>query len=195
VTKISNTILSSRDSSVGRALDWRSKGPRFDPGSRHFCKSFSSVRLAMNSNKMIKAPPRVELGISCLRDRRFNQLSHGAWITLLSVNHEAKSNMFLKTVACKNYFSPNVGLEPTTLRLRVSCSTDWASRATLTTCALHFVGLVYAVGTRELTTRTAHVHASNVGSVVECSPATRAARVRFPDVAAIIFILTWPNVV
>ena len=25
-----------RDSSVGRALDWRSKGPRFDPGSRHF---------------------------------------------------------------------------------------------------------------------------------------------------------------
>ena len=29
----------SRDSSVGRALDWRSKGPRFDPGSRqlHFC--------------------------------------------------------------------------------------------------------------------------------------------------------------
>ena len=29
--------------------------------------------------------------------------------------------------------------------------------------------------------------ASNVGSVVECSPATRAARVRFPDVAAITF--------
>ena len=26
-------------------------------------------------------------------------------------------------------YSPNVGLEPTTLRLRVSCSTDWASRA------------------------------------------------------------------
>ncbi len=26
----------SRDSSVGRALDWRSKGPRFDPGSRQF---------------------------------------------------------------------------------------------------------------------------------------------------------------
>ena len=27
-----------RDSSVGRALDWRSKGPRFDPGSRQFCQ-------------------------------------------------------------------------------------------------------------------------------------------------------------
>ena len=26
----------SRDSAVGSALDWRSKGPRFDPGSRHF---------------------------------------------------------------------------------------------------------------------------------------------------------------
>ena len=36
---------------------------------------------------------------------------------------------FLKKI--KNYkkWSPNVGLEPTTLRLRVSCSTDWASRA------------------------------------------------------------------
>ena len=29
--------------------------------------------------------------------------------------------------------APNVGLEPTTLRLRVSCSTDWASRATAQT--------------------------------------------------------------
>ena len=29
----------------------------------------------------------------------------------------------------KKLRSPNVGLEPTTLRLRVSCSTDWASRA------------------------------------------------------------------
>ncbi len=39
--------------------------------------------------------------------------------------------------------------------------------------------------------KTVKVHsylcASNVGSVVECSPATRAARVRFPDVAAITF--------
>ena len=31
----------------------------------------------------------------------------------------------------KKNLSPNVGLEPTTLRLRVSCSTDWASRANL----------------------------------------------------------------
>ena len=34
-----------RDSSVGRASDWRSGGPQFDPGSRHFsvilCLSFS----------------------------------------------------------------------------------------------------------------------------------------------------------
>ena len=29
-------LLSSRDSSVGRASDRRSEGPRFDPGSRHF---------------------------------------------------------------------------------------------------------------------------------------------------------------
>ena len=30
----------------------------------------------------------------------------------------------------QNQPAPNVGLEPTTLRLRVSCSSDWASRAT-----------------------------------------------------------------
>ena len=95
-----------RDSSVGRALDWRSKGPRFDPGSRHFCKSLPYVCVAMDSsNKRIKAPPRVELGISCLRDRRFNQLSHGAWITLLSVYHETNSNIFLKTVPYKKKFA------------------------------------------------------------------------------------------
>ena len=32
-------------------------------------------------------------------------------------------------INAKKDSSPNVGLEPTTLRLRVSCSTDWASRA------------------------------------------------------------------
>ena len=39
-------------------------------------------------------------------------------------------------IACQNNmrkinFSPNVGLEPTTLRLRVSCSTVGASRAVI----------------------------------------------------------------
>ena len=34
------------------------------------------------------------------------------------------------SIAKKNKLqTPNVGLEPTTLRLRVSCSTDWASQA------------------------------------------------------------------
>ena len=33
---------SSRDSSVGRASDWRSEGPWFNPGSRHFPKSNAS---------------------------------------------------------------------------------------------------------------------------------------------------------
>ncbi len=37
------------------------------------------------------------------------------------------------------------------------------------------------------TKRHSRLCASNVGSVVECSPATRAARVRFPDVAAVNF--------
>ena len=47
-----------RDSSVGRALDWRSKGPRFDPGSRQFFyfildiqewKCFSVIRPRFNT--------------------------------------------------------------------------------------------------------------------------------------------------
>ena len=33
-----------RDSSVGRALDWRSKGPRFDPGSRQFFGAFNQKK-------------------------------------------------------------------------------------------------------------------------------------------------------
>ena len=49
-----------RDSSVGRALDWRSKGPRFDPGSRHLflhipyksgeCHYFKKNLLELNNN-------------------------------------------------------------------------------------------------------------------------------------------------
>ena len=36
--------------------------------------------------KISKAPPRFELGISCLLDRRFNQLSHGALVVKLACN-------------------------------------------------------------------------------------------------------------
>ena len=67
------------------------------------------VRLS-NLSKQKKAPARFELAISCLLDRRFNQLSHGAEVG--------------KMVKIVEKVSPNVGLEPTTLRLRVSCSTD-----------------------------------------------------------------------
>ena len=38
--------ITCRDSSVGRALDWRSKGPRFDPGSRHFLSNSFSIYFA-----------------------------------------------------------------------------------------------------------------------------------------------------
>ena len=44
---------------------------------------------------------------------------------LLSVTHCAFTRRPLNDAK----ITPNVGLEPTTLRLRVSCSTDWASRA------------------------------------------------------------------
>ena len=34
--------------------------------------------MGKEGRKKSEAPPRFELGISCLLDRRFNQLSHGA---------------------------------------------------------------------------------------------------------------------
>ena len=37
-----------------------------------------NIIIASSKKRMYKAPPRFELGISCLLDRRFNQLSHGA---------------------------------------------------------------------------------------------------------------------
>ena len=48
---------SCRDSSVGRASDWRSEGPRFDPGSRHSGNPivvllYSSVSFSMNKSEM-----------------------------------------------------------------------------------------------------------------------------------------------
>ena len=43
------------------------------PVSRDFLLAYAGNVLSKR-----KAPPRFELGISCLLDRRFNQLSHGA---------------------------------------------------------------------------------------------------------------------
>ena len=74
-----------------------------------------------------KAPARFELTISCLLDRRFNQLSHGA-IPSFAQLKLSQHGMILQNYTWEKV-APNVGLEPTTLRLRVSCSTDWASRA------------------------------------------------------------------
>jgi hypothetical protein len=74
-----------------------------------------------------KAPPRFELGISCLLDRRFNQLSHGALVVQLACNTPHTGHMEtwpVPKIAKSKTCAPNVGLEPTTLRLRVSCSTD-----------------------------------------------------------------------
>jgi hypothetical protein len=48
-------------------------------------------------------------------------------------------NKFISLYFLLKIWSPNVGLEPTTLRLRVSCSTDWASRAVVMKNALLIV--------------------------------------------------------
>ena len=81
----------------------------------------SNMYFDVEITKRIKAPAGFEPTISCLLDRRFNQLSHGAGVVdkhLQYAYNETKYMLWGKKV------SPNVGLEPTTLRLRVSCSTD-----------------------------------------------------------------------
>ena len=50
---IERRIDMCRNSSVGRALDWRSKGPWFDPEFRHlFFVNFNSVDLKIISSKL-----------------------------------------------------------------------------------------------------------------------------------------------
>ena len=48
--------------------------------------------------------------------------------TLVTLFFTSRESLFNLTYVYK-MITPNVGLEPTTPRLRVSCSTDWASRA------------------------------------------------------------------
>jgi hypothetical protein len=81
------------------------------------------MEITPNQKCLYKAPARFELAISCLLDRRFNQLSHGAELP----GGDQMLYTFSTGRLCRNQkknVSPNVGLEPTTLRLRVSCSTD-----------------------------------------------------------------------
>ena len=59
--------------------------------------------------------------IRCLNFHRFSLILSPNWVNGFIV-------VFWFHRSSK-IWSPNVGLEPTTLRLRVSCSTDWASRA------------------------------------------------------------------
>ena len=89
--------------------------------SRHFLLAYAGNVLSKR-----KATPRFELGISCLLDRRFNQLSHGAPVCTLQMQEYYISIRPRGARLGKpgKKFAPNVGLEPTTLRLRVSCSTD-----------------------------------------------------------------------
>ena len=56
------------------------------------------------------------------------QAVHRCSTVLACVSSQKEENEEIEGEGVKK-MAPNVGLEPTTLRLRVSCSTDWASRA------------------------------------------------------------------
>ena len=62
---------------VSCSTDWANRADILVFETCPFC-FWVGVTKMKRGEKKIKAPPRFELGISCLLDRRFNQLSHGA---------------------------------------------------------------------------------------------------------------------
>ena len=62
---------------VSCSTDWANRADILVCESCLFCFWVVVTKIKWGKKK-IKAPPRFELGISCLLDRRFNQLSHGA---------------------------------------------------------------------------------------------------------------------
>ena len=77
-----------------------------------------------------KAPARFELAISCLLDRRFNQLSHGAGV----LNKQKKSLLF----------KPDTQISPLFLKRAVS--------VVVITSALHAEGRQFEPGTAQFWT-------------------------------------------
>ena len=63
--------------------------------------------------------------------------SYGQWLDCSNFKWNFNKNLFSSIHFFKK-LAPNVGLEPTTLRLRVSCSTDWASRACCCSLAVSY---------------------------------------------------------
>ena len=101
------------------------------------------------------------------------------------------------TVLSRKFFSPNVGLEPTTLRLRVSCSTDWASRADCISMsqklAINWSYWKLALNQMEVGGWIAKFVLASfpglgvAGVVVSCKIPILATRVRFPGDAILFF--------
>ena len=101
--------------------------------------------------------PDRELNPGLPRDRRgYSPLYYRG-----CVFHSNAFFMFIKVsneIGWKRKISPNVGLEPTTPRLRVSCSTDWASRA------LHWMPpVIYQVHQLKWNTQAEKNTSPNVG--------------------------------
>ena len=143
---------------VERSLSmWEVRGsiPRF---SRYFFSKWSSLlsKLKFNCLHNLQQASYLHVDRCCLRVRHLvltkakshdNEVQACRWLLLNASNfHIFNENVQTNTFYSNNQwnwglsiklmntkkekFEPNVGLEPTTPRLRVSCSTDWANQAT-----------------------------------------------------------------
>ena len=102
------------------------------------CESIGNLSLVAPTSTLIKSVFPVLLSPVCVCGSvgRSSSTLCSSLSTLLAEPCGARSVLFLQ-------LAPNVGLEPTTLRLRVSCSTDWASRAR-SVLFLHFISQLLA---------------------------------------------------
>ena len=129
-----------RNSSVGRALDWRSKGPWFDPGFRHLYLFFLyalasrklSTALFVDLNGVCHAAPlkvsnallfHLTFWHQCYRKIACHcYMTVGCRKTRL---HEVWTGAFLDPQ--KNMFLGNAGIDPTTYSMLSKHNTNWSN--------------------------------------------------------------------
>ena len=139
--------VNCRNSSVGRVLDWRSKGPWFDPGFRHLYLFFLyalasrnlSTALFVGLNGVCYAAPLKVSNVLLFHLTFWHQcyikvachcyMTVGCHKTRL---HEVWTAAFLDPQ--KNVFLGNAGIDPTTYSMLSKHNTNWSNSPAVWNC-------------------------------------------------------------